>query len=278
MDLTTLGFTEQQIKGDKILDVGCGTSAVSTLQGPNIYGLDPNLGKDCLTIYNPERTKKALAEQIPYESGFFDHSFSRNTVGFYPRQINLELAVKEMLRVVKPSNGTVRFNTGQEMDYELLESVIQRLMQEGYEIAKDSNLFVIVHPENDLGKVEFYKNPYDSVQGTRLTDRILAKISRYIGKKIIFGNNMSEALITDVQGDELFFLSYSHWPECPRSIDEGSLKLNGAVLVDPQTRKLIFKGDGRGWWSITTIHPHDGKEYHDLKQMLDANKINPRYG
>ena len=157
-------FTETE-RNKMILDVGCGVQAEFLQEAPNIYGIDPNLGtlrfngdgKDYgkVSPYEPERCVKALAEKIPFKDGTFDYAFSTKAVGWYPRHINFEMAVREMLRVVKKDNGVVFFNIGQEMTDEVLSPVLKKIKSEGYHAdVFDKELCVLSHPEHAFPKNE----------------------------------------------------------------------------------------------------------------------------
>ncbi len=143
-------------RNKRILDVGCGNQAGFLMQGPNIYGVDPNLGvfrKDGkvvgnVTPYAPGKAMRALAEQLPFKDEAFDYAISEKAVGFYPRQINLEMALREMLRVVKKRTGAVYFNVGQEMTDEILNPVLEKLTGEGYIVwPRDGNQVYLTHGE-----------------------------------------------------------------------------------------------------------------------------------
>ncbi len=69
------------------------------------------IGKMGISV--PERSMRALAEELPFKDESFDIAYSVKTVGFYPKNINLNKALREMLRVIKKETGIVCFNWGQ---------------------------------------------------------------------------------------------------------------------------------------------------------------------
>ena len=151
-----MGFNEGDLH-KKILDVGCGCSGDALKYGDQIYGIDPNLGqmvqngsvvgKVGATV--PERSMRALAEELPFEDESFDIAYSVKAVGWYPRNINLEMALREMLRVVKKKTGVICFNHGQEMTSSIINPVLQKLQKEGYGANANGNWIYITHPQFD---------------------------------------------------------------------------------------------------------------------------------
>ncbi len=154
-DFETLFLPSERNK--KILDVGCGNEGTFLLQGPNIYGIDPNLGmyrflgngKDygSAEIAVPERAFRAFAEYIPFQDGEFDYVFSIKAVGFYPRHINFRKATREMLRVAKKDVGIVLIHLGGEMQGDILDPVLDELRSERYDVDLDGNVLSLKHPE-----------------------------------------------------------------------------------------------------------------------------------
>ena len=148
-----------QDKHKRILDVGCGNQGDLLREGPDIWGVDPNLGtlrfngdgKDYgkIGLAVPQRSVAALAEELPFADESFDITLSTKAVGWYPRQINTRLALREMLRVTKKKSGYVTFNVGQEMTHDHLYDVLDELGSEGYKMMQDPEgiWYLILHPE-----------------------------------------------------------------------------------------------------------------------------------
>ena len=282
--LTDICFTEEQLATERILDVGCGIHALSNSQGPQIYGVDPFLGHDGKGVLNPDRAKVGVAELIPFADDFFHHSFSWKAVGFYPCQINLEQAVNEMLRVVKPENGTVRFNTGGKMDYELLTELLHNLSRRGYKIGDIGGIVVIIHPENDFDKIKFYENPFQKHPAKPLTDRVKAEMASLVGSGVLLGKFVAEVLVTGIRDDRLYFTSYSILPECPSAVEAGYIEMAGVIVANPVTGEILFKGNGSARYSLTTYRPYKmivggiDEDYFRLRKELEAKGVKPKYG
>ena len=95
-------------EADKVLDVGCGTGALTwtiaqTTQVASIVGIDPSNG-----FIEYARTRQADprvsfdvgdAQQLPYENGTFDKCLASLIMSFVP---NASQAAAEMRRVAKP--------------------------------------------------------------------------------------------------------------------------------------------------------------------------------
>jgi ubiquinone/menaquinone biosynthesis C-methylase UbiE len=150
-----MGFNEADLR-KKILDVGCGCIGEALRYGDQIFGIDPNLDQMVINgeivpsemgVTVRERSVKALAEELPFKDESFDIVYSVKAVGFYPRNINFEMSVREMLRVVKKQTGVICFNWGQEMTPKILNPTLNRLQKEGYNVNIVSNWIYIVHPQ-----------------------------------------------------------------------------------------------------------------------------------
>lgn len=143
-----------------ILDVGCGNQAEFLKEGQHIYGVDPNLGIQrflgdeeigfTVRPYAPERVIRALAEELPFGDNVFDYAISMKAVGWYPRQINLEMAVREMLRVVKKKTGAIFFNVGQEMSDDVINPVLEKLKSQGFNLSVDRELVILSNPDYEF--------------------------------------------------------------------------------------------------------------------------------
>ena len=142
----------------KILDVGCGNVGLLLKEGPNVWGIDPNLGtmrfngdgKDYgkIAVAVPERAIKGYAEDLPFSDEEFDIAVSTKAVGWYPRQIKTRLALAEMLRVIKKKSGYVTFNIGQEMTADIINPVLLGLQSEGIRVQVVNDCWcVLQHPE-----------------------------------------------------------------------------------------------------------------------------------
>ncbi len=162
--LGSLGLTDWEIRNKLILDVGCGSNGSVLTEGPNVYGADPNLGRmpngnggyfDC-HVAVPERAFRDRAEQLLFEDGVFDYVVSTKAVGWYPRQIDTEMATKEMLRVLRRDIGVAIFNVGQEMRPRMINPVLIALGEEGCQVAvSDDSIWVhLRHSEFDEQKWE----------------------------------------------------------------------------------------------------------------------------
>jgi len=103
-------------KGDRVLDVGCGTGVVAITAarlGANVEAAD--LTRELLELARENaRTaqvqidwREADVEELPYPVGAFDIVVSQFAHMFAPRP---EVATKEMLRVLRPG-GTIAFST-----------------------------------------------------------------------------------------------------------------------------------------------------------------------
>lgn len=142
----------------KILDVGCGNAGELLLEGPDIWGIDPNLGqmrfkgdgKDYGTIgvAVPERSVVGFAEDLPWNDEEFDIALSTKAVGWYPRQINTKMALEEMLRVTKKVSGYVVFNIGQEMTPAIINPILIDLHNRGYDIRVTGCWCLMFHREH----------------------------------------------------------------------------------------------------------------------------------
>ena len=103
-------------KGDKVLDVACGTGVVAITAarlGATVCGSDitPELIKRAkenaeISKYNID-FKVADVEELPYDDNSFDFVLSQFGHMFAPRP---EVAISEMLRVLKPK-GIIAFST-----------------------------------------------------------------------------------------------------------------------------------------------------------------------
>ncbi len=102
--------------GNKVLDVGCGTGVVALTAarlGAKVVGSDltPTLldrARENASLMNLEvEWKEADAEALPFADATFDIVVSQFGHMFAPRP---EVAIKEMLRVLKPK-GTIAFAT-----------------------------------------------------------------------------------------------------------------------------------------------------------------------
>jgi|TARA_Y100000310_G_C20482692_1_gene715448 ubiquinone/menaquinone biosynthesis C-methylase UbiE len=159
-----LGFSEGELE-KRILDVGCGCSGSFLENGRNIYGIDPNLGilrqfgdgknYGSVTIAVPERSIRALADELPFADDSFDITLSTKAVGWYPQSINFEMAVREMIRVTRKRTGMVMFNVGQDMTNEIFTPVMMQLgEEEGYTIHSQGVWRYIFHPDFDPESIE----------------------------------------------------------------------------------------------------------------------------
>ena len=103
-------------KGDRVLDVACGTGVVALTaarRGANVSGLDlsPALlveaRKNAEIIGAKVDFREGDVEALPYKDGEFDVVLSQFGHMFAPRP---EFAIREMLRVLKPG-GRIAFST-----------------------------------------------------------------------------------------------------------------------------------------------------------------------
>lgn len=103
-------------RGDKVLDVACGTGVVAVTaarKGAQVKGLDltpallEDARKNAAVIGAPIEFTEGDAEALPYKDGEFDVVLSQFGHMFAPRP---EVVVKEMLRVLKPG-GRIAFST-----------------------------------------------------------------------------------------------------------------------------------------------------------------------
>ncbi|MFH1500877.1 MAG: class I SAM-dependent methyltransferase [archaeon] len=137
----SIGFSDEEL-GRRILDVGCGCVGAQLSEYGHLFGIDPNLG---IMRFNgdgevaryvrpavPSKSLRALAEELPFKDESFDFAYSTKAVGWYPKAVNTEMALREMLRVVKKDTGVIVFNIGQEMTKEIINSALLNLHQEGY--------------------------------------------------------------------------------------------------------------------------------------------------
>lgn len=98
-------FIGKNIKGKKVLDVGCGDGfdlAHYIKLGANVYGVDAS--KNLATIATKRlpkaNIKVALAEKMPYKNNFFDFVFSKYAI---MTSANLKPIFNEVHRVLKPN-------------------------------------------------------------------------------------------------------------------------------------------------------------------------------
>lgn len=143
----------------KILDVGCGNVGELLLQGPDVWGIDPNLGTlrfygdgknyGSVAVAVPERSKVGFAEELPFPDDTFDYALSTKAVGWYPKQINTALAISEMLRVIKRKTGSILFNIGQEMTPKIINPILADFSGKGIEVTIRENWCVMRHPKSD---------------------------------------------------------------------------------------------------------------------------------
>ncbi len=132
-------FTDNQLRTERLLDVGGGYTGFTLREGPKIFSADPLFGfpvhkfsKKPAPAFLPgtkERGVQALAQNLPYKAESFHHAFSYYGVGFY-RKIPLAESILEMLRIVKPG-GTIRFMTPEFLEPSKLDSLIRILGGEG---------------------------------------------------------------------------------------------------------------------------------------------------
>lgn len=152
-DLLRFGFTPEELATKRILSVAAGFGGTATLAGPQIYGIDPFMGRigapGPTVPFTPstQRCVIGIAERLPFPTGYFDVAYSRNGVGYYPRQIHSETALREMLRVIDPVLGVVVFNWGQEMRPHVLNPVLQKFQDMGYLVQISGNRIFMFHPE-----------------------------------------------------------------------------------------------------------------------------------
>ncbi len=143
--------------GKKILDVGCGNTGELLREGPDVWGIDPNLGKlrfygdgenyGSVKVAVPERSVIGIAEELPFADDTFDYVLSTKAVGWYPRQINTALSIAEMLRVSKRKTGSILFNIGQEMTMDILDPVLDKFQLQGIEVFVREDWCVMKHPD-----------------------------------------------------------------------------------------------------------------------------------
>jgi len=156
-DLRTLGLSKKNVENKRILDVACGDHGAAVGEGPHVFGIDPNLGilrffgdgKNYGSIRPkvPERSVRGLAEQLPYKDEVFDFAFSTDGVGWYPKNIHFEMALMEMLRVIKKKTGLVIFNIGGEMEPEIIDPILDHLKEKGYNLTYLGVICTISHPD-----------------------------------------------------------------------------------------------------------------------------------
>ena len=98
-------------RGKKILDVGCGTGRhLARFHADNeLYGID---GSDEMLVIaqktNPKANlKRALAEELPFDSNTFDFVYSIRVLQHLRNQ---EQAIREMIRVTKPGGKIIVVN------------------------------------------------------------------------------------------------------------------------------------------------------------------------
>lgn len=110
-----VGFANVQ-KGDKVLDVACGTGVVAITaarRGAQVKALDlspvllAEARKSAAVIEAPIEFIEGDVEALPYKDGEFDVVLSQYGHMFAPRA---DVAIGEMLRVLKPG-GRIAFST-----------------------------------------------------------------------------------------------------------------------------------------------------------------------
>jgi len=154
--LLMFGFTREELQSKTILSVGAGFSGTCTLYGAHIHAIDPFMGRvgapgpTSPIKHATNRCYRAHAEALPFPTGFFDVAFSYKAVGFYPNQLDLEYALREMLRVVIKDTGVVVFNWGQEMKPAFINHVLTLLHIEGYVTPVRGNVIFLYHPTCSL--------------------------------------------------------------------------------------------------------------------------------
>jgi ubiquinone/menaquinone biosynthesis C-methylase UbiE len=159
-DLRTLGLRRADVERKWILDVACGDLGRAVGEGPRVFGVDPNLG--ILRFFGdgknygglrplvPERSVRALAEQLPFQDGVFDFALSTDGVGWYPKNIHFEMALSEMLRVIKKPTGRVVFNIGGEMEPDIIDPVLVDLETKGFKLNVRGVICTISPPDGSV--------------------------------------------------------------------------------------------------------------------------------
>ncbi|MFH1308316.1 MAG: methyltransferase domain-containing protein [archaeon] len=157
--LAGIGFSEEESR-KMILDVGCGFYGEQLGEAENLFGIDPNLGRimgngDGI-VYRiikpafPNKSLRALAEELPFKDESFDFAYSTKAVGWYPKSINTEMALREMLRVIKKKTGVIVFNIGGEMPIDIINVVLSKLHSEKYGVnIRNNNWCSMWHPQHE---------------------------------------------------------------------------------------------------------------------------------
>jgi SAM-dependent methyltransferase len=103
-------------RGDRVLDVGCGTgnaSLAAAARGADVRAVDPSPGLVALAQERSDAAGAGLlvqvasAEALPFDGGAFDHVISSFAVIFAP---DPHAALREMVRVARPG-GVVTLST-----------------------------------------------------------------------------------------------------------------------------------------------------------------------
>ncbi len=103
-------------RGDRVLDVGCGTgnaSLAAAARGAEVLAVDPSPGLVALARERSDaagagvQAQVASAEALPFEDGAFDHVVSSFAVIF---AADPDAALREMVRVARPG-GVVTLTT-----------------------------------------------------------------------------------------------------------------------------------------------------------------------
>jgi ubiquinone/menaquinone biosynthesis C-methylase UbiE len=121
-------------KGEKILDVGCGTGYYLKYildKGAEAYGLDlsEEYIKQAKAYISPNRAtlKVASASNIPFKSGYFDQVLATEVIEHVP---NYEKSLKEVYRVLR-SNGSAVITTINKYSYMNIAYALKRIVR-GY--------------------------------------------------------------------------------------------------------------------------------------------------
>ena len=119
------------------LDIGCGTGNYTIAiadKGLNMYGIDPSEKMIATASQRNNQINWMLgsAEEIPVEDNFFDGLFGTLTLHHWQ---NLEIAFKELFRILKPGSKLVFFtSTPQQMEEYWLNHYFPKMMQNSIEI------------------------------------------------------------------------------------------------------------------------------------------------